>query len=108
MLLFRDLGASCLGLRFRVLRFRNYLCWSSLSSVGAAFSCHFTVSFTHREELDSVSDCDFNILFVLVFEFDPYFLCSLRSCCRKFSTTCHKVNVMNLRIKVNSTTVALR
>ena len=26
MLRFRDLGASCFGLRFRVLRFRNYPC----------------------------------------------------------------------------------
>ena len=26
VLCFRDLGASCFGLRFPVLRFRNYLC----------------------------------------------------------------------------------
>ena len=25
----------------------------------------------------SVSDCDFNVLFVLVSEFEPYFYCSL-------------------------------
>ena len=30
VLRFRDLGASCVGLRFRVLRFRNYLSYSKV------------------------------------------------------------------------------
>ena len=32
MLRFRVLGASCFGLRFRVLRFRNYPSWYDISS----------------------------------------------------------------------------
>ena len=37
VLRFRDLGASCFGLRFRVLRFRNFLD-ASFSIYGASFS----------------------------------------------------------------------
>ena len=48
MLRFRVLGASCFGLRFRVLRFRNYLRSSFSSASFSKLPNYFSVVFVTR------------------------------------------------------------